>query len=216
MPYKNEEQKKEYHREYMGVYLKKHPLTPEQKKKKAEYMKIWSAKNKDKVKALSHKSYIKNKDKRAVSLKKYREDNKEVIKLKKNNYYMSRKDYFSQKSREYYFRNKDTIRVYKKNYARTLMSRFNSYRNSAKKRGLDFQFERDLFNKIMLDKCHYCGKENAFGVDRIDSDNGYLIDNCLPCCKICNYMKRDTPYKEFISKINEIYKNIANNSGITS
>lgn len=56
MPYTNIEKRKEYHREYMGEYSKKHPLTDEQKKRKSEYMKKWVEANKEKVKQSRHES----------------------------------------------------------------------------------------------------------------------------------------------------------------
>lgn len=28
------------------------------------------------------------------------------------------------------------------------------------------------------------------GIDRIDNNRGYVKENCVPCCKTCNYAKR--------------------------
>ena len=57
-------------------------------------------------------------------------------------------------------------------------------------------------------KCHYCGSEKSNGIDRIDSSLGYLPDNVLPCCKICNYMKNNHSYKFFVEHIKKIVENI--------
>lgn len=205
MPYKNIEKKKKYHREYMSKYLKTHKLTEEQKQKKALYMREWNKKNKAKVKALSHKSYLKNKEKRLSSAKKYREKNKDAYKIRYKKYYLSRKNYFSEQAKKYYLLNKEKIRSYKREYAHTLKSRFNSYIHSAKKRSIEFLLSRDDFETLMKSKCHYCGQENSWGIDRKDSNSIYIASNCLPCCKICNYMKRDMDYNDFISKIKQIY-----------
>ncbi len=35
------------------------------------------------------------------------------------------------------------------------------------------------------------------GIDRINSSKGYIRGNCAPCCKWCNYAKRDMPISEF-------------------
>lgn len=43
--------------------------------------------------------------------------------------------------------------------------------------------------KMLTSKCFYCGKENAMGIDRIDSSKDYTLDNCVPCCGMCNIMK---------------------------
>lgn len=37
-------------------------------------------------------------------------------------------------------------------------------------------------------KCYLCGKEGG-GIDRIDSTKDYDVDNTMPCCPMCNYMK---------------------------
>ena len=39
------------------------------------------------------------------------------------------------------------------------------------------------------------------GIDRINSDKGYTIDNCVPCCAQCNHMKLDYTTEEFLTKI---------------
>lgn len=49
--------------------------------------------------------------------------------------------------------------------------------------------------------CHYCGAGPSFvnriystpfvynGIDRVDNDQGYVIGNCVSCCKSCNSIK---------------------------
>jgi hypothetical protein len=53
------------------------------------------------------------------------------------------------------------------------------------------------FESISLKDCVYCGKEGPNGIDRIDSNIGYEIDNCAPCCKHCNYVKGNLPMELF-------------------
>ena len=43
------------------------------------------------------------------------------------------------------------------------------------------------------------------GVDRVDNERGYSLENCVPCCKFCNRMKRDLGKKEFLEHIKNIY-----------
>ena len=43
------------------------------------------------------------------------------------------------------------------------------------------------------------------GIDRIDSKEGYNINNCVPCCKICNMMKNNLSIDMFLSKIKQIH-----------
>jgi hypothetical protein len=44
------------------------------------------------------------------------------------------------------------------------------------------------------------------GVDRIDSSIGYLPENVVPCCGLCNWMKGDQTQAEFFKRVAEIYK----------
>lgn len=39
------------------------------------------------------------------------------------------------------------------------------------------------------------------GIDRVDSAKSYNAENCVPCCKVCNYMKRSLSRSEFLSHI---------------
>jgi hypothetical protein len=62
--------------------------------------------------------------------------------------------------------------------------------------------------------CHYCNddiywskysgdKNNRYNLDRMDSSIGYTKDNCVVCCKRCNYMKgSEFTYNEFKEVVN--------------
>ena len=62
---------------------------------------------------------------------------------------------------------------------------------------------------LFIGNCCYCGEPaltNLHGIDRIQSDLGYISGNCVTCCWQCNRAKNDTPYNElfdgFIKSIN--------------
>ena len=44
------------------------------------------------------------------------------------------------------------------------------------------------------------------GIDRKDNNIGYIIENCVSCCGICNRMKMDMSYDDFLNHIRLIYK----------
>jgi hypothetical protein len=48
--------------------------------------------------------------------------------------------------------------------------------------------------------CHYCGMPDSRGIDRMDNDLGYHKENCVSCCKTCNYMKRGEKYDAFLAR----------------
>jgi hypothetical protein len=99
-----------------------------------------------------------------------------------------------------------------------------SYKQSALKRGIDFDLSIDEFLNLINGSCHYCGKSpmikilaprlNGYilcnGVDRLDSSLGYKLDNCVPCCKRCNQGKNNMSLTEFKSWIETVYKNMEN------
>lgn len=106
-------------------------------------------------------------------------------------------------------KNKDTP------YKTNSKFRYNIYKNSAKKRNIKFNLSYQdcflLFNSC----CWYCGYEcpngSLTGIDRIDASKGYTIDNVVPCCKRCNYMKGTVETKlrmtqeEYLEQISKIY-----------
>lgn len=54
--------------------------------------------------------------------------------------------------------------------------------------------------------CYYCGDKKLIGVDRIKSNEGYIKENCVPCCSMCNYFKRNYTIEQFLNHVNKIYK----------
>lgn len=59
-------------------------------------------------------------------------------------------------------------------------------------------------------ECYYCGAiPNPYnGIDRINSAEGYYLDNCVPCCEMCNKMKLDYPIKEWYNHMKKILEHI--------
>jgi len=96
------------------------------------------------------------------------------------------------------------------------------YGRQARSRGIKFDLTKEEFRNLITSDCFYCGSpptsiqnnktaNGSFtysGVDRIDSSKDYIIDNCVPCCKVCNFMKRDMTTSVFYNQIEKIYRNI--------
>lgn len=40
-------------------------------------------------------------------------------------------------------------------------------------------------------------------------DGVYQLDNCVPCCGICNHMKKDMSYDDFINHVMKITSNLS-------
>jgi hypothetical protein len=60
---------------------------------------------------------------------------------------------------------------------------------------------------LITSPCAYCGEipNELNGLDRIDNNKGYTIDNVVPCCKNCNWAKNDLSINEFKKHIEKIY-----------
>jgi hypothetical protein len=48
--------------------------------------------------------------------------------------------------------------------------------------------------------CNYSNEKEVLGIDRLDSTKGYLLENCVPACKLCNRMKHIYHPEFFIEK----------------
>ena len=81
-----------------------------------------------------------------------------------------------------------------------------------------FDIGLEKFKELIVQPCHYCGAAHSNtgqmkrigkilphnGLDRKDSSKGYFIENVVPCCKFCNFMKRDMSYDKFIEHLKKM------------
>lgn len=115
-------------------------------------------------------------------------------------------------------------------------SLWNDYKYGAKSRNLLFSLTFEEFKHVASRICEYCGAAprkynhyiktdgtpslnngatnegitrswiNANGIDRIDNNTGYELNNCVPCCSFCNFIKSDMDSKEWVAWINRLVK----------
>jgi 5-methylcytosine-specific restriction endonuclease McrA len=94
------------------------------------------------------------------------------------------------------------------------------YTSGAKKRGMTFKISQKLFRKLTSSKCHYCrippsttmqvggktfnGDYLYNGLDRINSKKGYVPNNVVPCCGMCNRAKYTMGYDKFVAWIRRL------------
>jgi hypothetical protein len=105
---------------------------------------------------------------------------------------------------------------------------FKVYKRQAKNRSYCFDIDLDFFLQITKEECHYCGTEPCQstnypnvngqyvynGIDRIRNEEGYIKENCVPCCGICNQMKMALGYEEFLRYIKLIYNRLVKDARI--
>lgn len=182
----------------------KQVLTPEQKAKKAEYMKKYAAENANELAVYQKERGIKDKEKISERKKKYYQEHPEVRPMQSRAYYEANKEAIQLASKEYWEKNIEAIRARSSKYRKSPKGKLQSYKASAKVRGYDFSLSADDFMKFLLSNCHYCNKSEAMGLDRISSLVGYFSYNVVSCCKTCNFMKGTLEYQDFINQIKAI------------
>lgn len=103
----------------------------------------------------------------------------------------------------------------------SLRAMFHGYKNGARDRNLCFELSWNDFQQITSQPCHFCGavKGNTYsarktaspfrgsGIDRYDNTLGYTIENSVPCCTTCNFLKGTIHGDKFI----ELCRTVANN-----
>lgn len=81
------------------------------------------------------------------------------------------------------------------------------------------------FLKLTQQNCYYCGRDpqqkyyrssikgdrDSYtfiynGLDRVDNERGYDLDNVVPCCSTCNFMRHKLTVDEFYKQIIKIVK----------
>lgn len=106
---------------------------------------------------------------------------------------------------ELYILNKVSIRARTKAHYHSLNGQFHQYKKGAKKRGIIFDLKEEDCVPFYNTTCSYCGDPiKGLGIDRVDSSQGYTLNNTAPCCSTCNFMKHVLSRTEFYSHINKI------------
>jgi len=75
-----------------------------------------------------------------------------------------------------------------------------AYRHRDFRKGYENNLTNEwLINNILLKRCVYCGTNEQIGCDRIENQKGHTIDNVVPCCITCNYVRNDKfSYEEML------------------
>ena len=163
--------------------------------------------NKEKVLLKCAEYRSTHKEQKAETDKKYAQKNKDKIKQYQKEYRDSHKESSAEYQKQYRIKNKNKLDEYKK----SPHVRYTVYQRNAKNKKRNFDLSEDEFIEMSKQPCIYCGEysdtynnEPFNGIDRIDSDLGYSINNCVPCCATCNRMKMDLKVDDWINKMIQI------------
>lgn len=89
------------------------------------------------------------------------------------------------------------------------------YVRAAKDRGYAWELTEEDFDDLTSSDCFYCGippsavkkQRNSLGefiyngIDRKDNSQGYVRENVVPCCRLCNQAKMDNAFDDFMAWI---------------
>jgi len=92
-----------------------------------------------------------------------------------------------------------------------------SLQAGAVRRGLAYELTREQFMTFWQKPCTYCGDAiPTVGLDRVENDKGYTLDNLVSCCAVCNSMKSSMTMAQFLARCGRIAARTSDcNSAIT-
>jgi hypothetical protein len=76
-------------------------------------------------------------------------------------------------------------------------------KGQAKHKNIPWEITDEHAQQMMTTQCEYCGyinEEHVNGIDRKNNNDGYNEENCVPCCKFCNFMKKALDPQTFIER----------------
>lgn len=100
---------------------------------------------------------------------------------------------------------------------------FTDMKGNARVRGLKFNINYEQFLLLTSQNCFYCDSKlkqchkaesvkkrfNGLyyynGLDRVDNDKNYELDNVVPCCMTCNRAKNKMSITDFKKWVKQIY-----------
>lgn len=96
---------------------------------------------------------------------------------------------------------------------------YNLYRKGARRRNYTYELSFQETIDLTSQNCYYCGiapykiidRDDYFGsytyngIDRIDNSKGYSVENCVPCCFVCNRAKGIMTQEQFKEWVDSLY-----------
>ncbi len=159
--------------------------------------------NREKILAKNTEYRLANPEKEALRHQKYQHDNPEKG-IKNNRIYRARHP-----DRAYAAVRKCNA-AHSERYIGGLLAQ---YRERADNKGITFTITELEFRKMFSQDCAYCGDPPTQdgcgvvrnGIDRVDNALGYTKENTVPCCAMCNYLKKDYALSDFYVKIEKLH-----------
>ena len=149
---------------------------------------------------------MRDKEKQKEYNRLYRQNNKELIKKIQKDYYDKHREARIKNAQNWQKNNKDIALKTRQAYLDTPQGRLTSVKASANTRKIEFKLTNQEAISIMENPCLYCSSIKRIGIDRLDSNECYEVDNCVPCCAMCNKMKNTYSKDAFVEQCLKIAK----------
>jgi len=90
-------------------------------------------------------------------------------------------------------------------YTRNINYRFDIYSISSKNRQIPFNLTEIQSKEMFLGQCFYCHHQGTTdclnGINLMITEIGYVLNNCVSCCRICSNIKRNIEPINFLETI---------------
>jgi hypothetical protein len=170
---------------------------------------------KNRCKSCVKVQYEKAKEKYCARQREYYKENIEKMRKKNRIWYQNNKEARA----KYYQDNKEEIEAKVKldrkenpeKYAETEKRRwktpgrrYSHNKYDAKRRNIDFNISLEEYKDFWQKPCAYCGVEiETIGIDRMNNDEGYHVENVVSCCHPCNTRKGSKSLEKWLGELNE-------------
>lgn len=120
---------------------------------------------------------------------------------KRRKYDAKHKEEIKKSHAKYRVKHHKKILESKKLHRQTPKGIYSIYKGRAKQRNRIWDLSFEQFIAFWQQPCYYCNVEiKTIGLDRIDNQQGYYIDNVVSCCRNCNRAKKCMSQERFLSK----------------
>tara|TARA_Y100000310_G_scaffold335106_1_gene416344 strand:- start:680 stop:1303 length:624 start_codon:yes stop_codon:yes gene_type:complete len=102
---------------------------------------------------------------------------------------------------------------------------YHDYKRRARQYGIVFDLTKEDFKILIQKECYICGVKNSNrcenkicygefvynGLDRVNNEAGYTLDNIMSCCRRCNRLKKNMSLEKFKDLIEIAYNSFVKN-----
>ena len=124
----------------------------------------------------------------------------------------------AERSRLFRERHPKRVKVTMHRQNRRLEARFGAAKSNAERKNHTWDIEFSDYSNLLIQPCYYHGgklSETGIGLDRLDNLRGYSLDNVVPCCGICNFVRGNKFTPTETLRLGVVIKEILEERGVS-